>query len=56
MSCAGKLLRDVVGIEPSGRSVVIEVKLARHSEARRAVIAQTLAYAAKEASSASFLC
>lgn len=37
---------DVVGMEPSGRPVVIEVKLARNAEARRAVVAQALAYAA----------
>ncbi len=37
---------DIIGIEPSGRPVVIEVKLARNAEARRAVVAQALAYAA----------
>ena len=37
---------DLVGVESSGRPVVIEVKLARNAEARRAVVAQALAYAA----------
>lgn len=37
---------DLVAIEPSGRLAVIEIKLARNAEARRAVIAQVLAYAA----------
>lgn len=37
---------DLVGIEPSGRPVIIEVKLSRNAEARRAVVAQALAYAA----------
>jgi hypothetical protein len=37
---------DLVAIEPDGRIGLIEVKLARNSEARRAVIAQILAYAA----------
>ncbi len=37
---------DLIAIEPSGRVVVIEVKLARNSEARRAVVAQVLTYAA----------
>jgi len=37
---------DVVAIEASGRPVVIEVKLATNAEARRAVVAQVLAYAA----------
>ena len=37
---------DLVAIESSGRPVIIEVKLARNSEARRAVVAQVLAYAA----------
>lgn len=37
---------DVLGMEPSGRPVVIEVKLARNAEARRAVVAQALSYAA----------
>ena len=37
---------DLVGVESSGRPVVVEVKLARNAEARRAVVAQALAYAA----------
>jgi len=37
---------DLIAIEPSGRLVVIEVKLARNAEARRAVVAQVLTYAA----------
>jgi CheY-specific phosphatase CheX len=37
---------DLVGIETSGRVVLIEVKLANNAEARRAVVAQLLSYAA----------
>jgi hypothetical protein len=37
---------DLVAIEPSGRLAIIEVKLARNAEARRAVVAQILTYAA----------
>ena len=37
---------DLLGVEASGRPVIIEVKLARNNEARRAVVAQILAYAA----------
>jgi hypothetical protein len=37
---------DLVAIESSGRAAIIEVKLARNSEARRAVVAQVLTYAA----------
>ena len=37
---------DLLAIEASGRLVVIEVKLAKNSEARRAVVAQVLTYAA----------
>ena len=37
---------DLLGFETSGRPVIIEVKLAQNSEARRAVVAQVLAYAA----------
>lgn len=37
---------DLVAIEDSGRPVIIEVKLARNAEARRAVVAQALSYAA----------
>jgi hypothetical protein len=42
----GSGFADLVGMEPDGRPVVIEVKLRRNSEARRAVVAQALAYAA----------
>lgn len=42
----GNGIADLIAIEPSGRLVVIEVKLARNPEARRAVIAQILTYAA----------
>jgi hypothetical protein len=37
---------DLVAIEPSGRLVVVEIKLSRNAEARRAVVAQILTYAA----------
>ncbi len=37
---------DLLAVETSGRLAVIEVKLARNAEARRAVVAQALAYAA----------
>ena len=37
---------DLIAVEPSGRLCVIEVKLSRNAEARRAVIAQILTYAA----------
>lgn len=37
---------DVVAVEEGGRPVVIEVKLRNNAESRRAVIAQTLSYAA----------
>ena len=37
---------DLIAIEPTGRLCVIEVKLAKNAEARRAVIAQVLTYAA----------
>lgn len=37
---------DLIAIEPSGRLAIIEIKLARNAEARRAVIAQVLTYAA----------
>jgi hypothetical protein len=37
---------DLLAVEPSGRVVVIEIKLAKSHEARRAVVAQVLAYAA----------
>jgi hypothetical protein len=37
---------DLIAIEPSGRVAIIEIKLARNEEARRAIITQVLAYAA----------
>lgn len=37
---------DLLAVETTGRLVVIEIKLARNAEARRAVVAQVLAYAA----------
>jgi hypothetical protein len=37
---------DLIAVEPSGRLAVIEIKLAKNAEARRAVIAQVLTYAA----------
>ena len=37
---------DVIALETTGRPVVIEVKLAKSAESRRAVVAQVLAYAA----------
>lgn len=37
---------DILAVEPTGRPVIIEVKLARNSEARRAIVSQVLAYAA----------
>src|SRR5690348_10877623 len=36
---------DLLAIEPSGRVAVIEIKLSKNAEARRAVISQVLAYA-----------
>ena len=42
----GPYSADLVGVEESGRPVIIEIKLARNNEARRAVVAQVLAYAA----------
>ncbi|MCC6945208.1 MAG: hypothetical protein IT335_11565 [Thermomicrobiales bacterium] len=42
----GAYRADLVGIEPSGRLVIIEIKLAHNAEARRAVVAQILTYAA----------
>ena len=41
----GSGFADIVAVETSGRPVVIEVKLAKNPESRRAVIAQILAYA-----------
>lgn len=37
---------DLIAVESSGRLVIVEVKLANSSEARRAVVAQVLSYAA----------
>jgi hypothetical protein len=37
---------DLIAVEPNGRLVVIEVKLSNNAEARRAVVAQVLTYAA----------
>ncbi len=37
---------DLIAVQPNGRLVVIEVKLANNAEARRAVVAQVLTYAA----------
>jgi RecB family endonuclease NucS len=37
---------DLVAIEPSGRLAVVEIKLSKNAEARRAVVAQILTYAA----------
>src|SRR2546421_4636635 len=42
----GRGRADLIAIEPSGRIAIIEIKLAWNAEARRAVIAQVLAYAA----------
>lgn len=37
---------DLLAVETMGRPVIIEVKLARNAEARRAIVAQALSYAA----------
>jgi hypothetical protein len=37
---------DLIAVEPTGRMAIIEVKLARNAEARRAIVAQVLTYAA----------
>jgi hypothetical protein len=37
---------DLVAVETSGRLAIIEIKLSRNADARRAVVAQILAYAA----------
>ena len=37
---------DLVAVEMSGRPVIIEVKLGRNAKAKRAIVAQALAYAA----------
>jgi len=42
----GSGFADLVAVEPDGRIAIIEVKLAKNSESRRAVVAQVLAYAA----------
>lgn len=42
----GENYADLIAIEPNGRLVIIEIKLAKNAEARRAVIAQVLTYAA----------
>jgi hypothetical protein len=38
---------DLIAVEEEGRLVIIEIKLARNAEARRAVVAQVLAYASE---------
>ncbi len=43
----GSSYADLLAVERSGRLAVIEIKLARNAEARRAVVAQVLAYAAQ---------
>lgn len=42
----GPGIADLVAVEPDGRLVVIEIKLNKNSQARRAVVAQVLTYAA----------
>ena len=42
----GSGLADLVAVERTGRLVLIEIKLAENGEARRAVVAQLLSYAA----------
>src|SRR5215218_7749433 len=42
----GNSYADLVAIEPSGRLAVVEIKLSKKAEARRAVVAQILTYAA----------
>lgn len=37
---------DLLAVEPTGRLAIAEVKLAKNAEARRAIVAQVLAYAA----------
>jgi len=37
---------DLVAVEPNGRLAIVEIKLGRNSEARRAVVSQILTYAA----------
>src|SRR5688500_7161405 len=43
---AAKARGDVLGVEASGTPVLIEVKLSHNQEARKAVVAQVLSYAA----------
>ncbi len=42
----GSGFADLVAVEPDGRLSIIEIKLRRNAEARRAVVAQVLTYAA----------
>lgn len=42
----GRGYADLLAVEESGRPVVVEVKLARSPEAKRAIVAQVLSYAA----------
>ncbi len=42
----GNNYADLIAVEPTGRLTIIEVKLARNAEARRAIVAQILTYAA----------
>ncbi len=37
---------DLVGVEPNGRLVIVEVKLKNNPESRRAIVSQVLSYAA----------
>src|SRR4051812_34532352 len=37
---------DLIAVETTGRPVILEIKLANNAEARRAVVAQVLTYAA----------
>ncbi len=37
---------DLIAVEPAGRLAIIEIKLANNAEARRAIVAQILTYAA----------
>lgn len=42
----GRGYADLLAVEESGRPVIVEVKLARSPEAKRAIVAQVLSYAA----------
>ena len=42
----GSGLADLLAVESDGRPVIIEVKLSQNAEAKRAIVAQALAYAA----------